>query len=291
MKKIYLLTTEHFEKCLWFRGQEDFKVAMNYVAVQAASNRRVVVLAFILMSNHVHFVLKGTYKDVIEFINGFKQRYSLYYRRKYGVKEFLRGNKVDIQEISYYNESIEKTIAYVQMNSVAANICSHATQYPWGTGNTFFNSMPAPLGKKFEKMSARAKQRALKSECKTIPDDWQINDSGYVFPEYYVDVDYVETRFKTPQRMNYFLTNSSKAKKKSSGSEPNLPSFRDQTILQMLPDLLDSLYNKQSFKQLNPEEQVDLARQIKYRFSSDVHQIGRVCGISYSDAARLLDSI
>ena len=60
MKMIYLLSTDHFEDSLWFRDEEDFKVAMNYVAIQAVCSPDVVVLAFILMSNHVHFVLLGT---------------------------------------------------------------------------------------------------------------------------------------------------------------------------------------------------------------------------------------
>ena len=59
MKKIYLLSTDHLEDGLWCRDDEDFRVAMNYVAIQAASSPEVAVLAFILMSNHVHFVLKG----------------------------------------------------------------------------------------------------------------------------------------------------------------------------------------------------------------------------------------
>ena len=36
MRRIYLLTTQHLEECLWFRDDEDYKVAMNYIAIQAA---------------------------------------------------------------------------------------------------------------------------------------------------------------------------------------------------------------------------------------------------------------
>ena len=60
MKKYYLITTEHLEDKLWFREEEDFVVGMNYVALQALLSPEVLVLAFILMSNHVHFVLYGT---------------------------------------------------------------------------------------------------------------------------------------------------------------------------------------------------------------------------------------
>lgn len=59
------------------------------------------------MSNHVHFVLEGTEEDAR------------------CVREFLRGNGVDIRLLELEGESLERAIAYVQMNCVAANICMH----------------------------------------------------------------------------------------------------------------------------------------------------------------------
>mgnify|MGYP002623642010 CR=1 FL=1 len=179
MKRIYFISTEHLEDGLWFREEDDFKVAMNYVAIEAAHHPQVVVLAFILMSNHVHFVLKGTRKDVVDFVESFKQRYSLYYQKKYGTKEFLRRNGVDIKEIPYENEAPEKVIAYVQMNSVAANICAFCNQYPWGTGNLFFNAS-TPKGIKIGSMSDRAKQKALHSNYTKLPDHWILGENGYI---------------------------------------------------------------------------------------------------------------
>ena len=156
MKALYLLTTEHLENLLWFREGEDFKVAMNYVAIQAAET-----------------------PDV-----AFKHRYSLYYSRKYGIKEFLRKNGLDVKLIPYEDEAPEKAVAYIQMNSVAANICAHPSQYSWGTGNTFFN--PAPTGgKRLSSLSGRARKRMLHSEADhRLPPDWQICESGYIPPGY-----------------------------------------------------------------------------------------------------------
>lgn len=72
MRKYYLISTEHLEDALWFRDDEDFATGMNYVAIQAALMPEVIVLVFILMSNHVHFVLYGTREEVTAFVNGFK---------------------------------------------------------------------------------------------------------------------------------------------------------------------------------------------------------------------------
>ena len=295
MKKVFLLSTDHLENGLWFRDLEDFKVAMNYVAILAAQTPEVIVLAFILMSNHVHFLLKGKEEDVTAFVERFKSRYSLYYRRKYGVRELLRRNHVDTQEIpTGYNgkadekEAFEKAVAYVQMNCVAANICTHPSQYAWGTGATFFN--PSPHGGiPLSNLSARARMRLLRSDSVDLPKDWRVCEGGYILPSEYVDIKTVENCFRSPQRMDFFLKNSSKAKKRIQWDQ-NLPAFRDQTILAAVPDLCFSLFGRVSFSELTASEQAEFARQIRYRFSADPNQIARVCGISYEQAARLLDS-
>ena len=290
MKQIYLLSTDHLENGLWFRDDEDFRVAMNYVAIQAASSPEVAVLAFILMSNHVHFVLKGRREDVLGFINQFKHRYSLYYRRKYGRKEFLRKNGTDVKPVPCEDEAPERALAYVQANCVAANICSHPSQYPWGTGNTFYNSCK-PTGKLLCDLSERMRERLLRSNNVALPETWLICEDGYIKPENYVDVACVEDIFRSPKRMNYFLNNSSKAKKRLESADDNLPAFRDQAILAVLPDLLRSLFQKSSFEELNNQEQSEFARQIRFRFSADATQIARLCGVSYAEAAHLLDGI
>lgn len=71
--RLWLITTDHLEDGLWFREEDDFKVGMNYIAVLAAS-LDIAILAFSLMSNHVHFVVLGTETDANEFINEFKRQ-------------------------------------------------------------------------------------------------------------------------------------------------------------------------------------------------------------------------
>lgn len=290
MRKYYLVTTEHLEDKLWFREVEDFPVGMNYVALQAALCPEVIVLAFILMSNHVHFVLYGTKDEVLEFVNAFKGRYSLYLYRKYGIREHLRENGIHLKEINIQEqEALERAIAYVQMNCVAAGICAHPSQYPWGTGNAFFNTGVSHSVKRLADLSGRARKRLMHSEMAlSMPGEWLVAD--YVLPESYVKVEVVERLFRSANRMNYFLNTSSKARKRLEAEEDRIPAFKDQIILQALPDLIRGLFHKTSFEELTHEEQAESLRQIRYRFSANVHQAARVCGLSYADAARLIDS-
>ena len=204
--KLWLVTTDHLEDGLWFREEQDFKVGMNYVAAVAA-DIPVFILAFILMSNHVHFVLVGTEEDANRFINEFKRRYSKYLQRKYGSAKFLKYNKVDVQPIPLENEAAERAVAYVIMNCVAANICSHPTQYPWGSGSVYFNATP-PRGVRVDSLSKRERFRLTHSKT-DLPGHWLIGDDGYVLPSSYIKTDFVEQLFRRPSRMDYFLRNSS----------------------------------------------------------------------------------
>lgn len=285
MKNFFLVTTYHLTDRLWFRDEEDFRVAMNYVAIVAYLTG-CSVFTFILMSNHVHFVLMCSREKAEVFINKFKRLYAAYYQKKYGVCELLRRNGVDFREVRAEDESLERAIAYVLMNCVAANICLEPSGYPWGTGNVFFNGNPLS-GIRLGDLSGRAQCRILKSNVK-LPHDYLLASAGYIQPKSYVNTRGVEALFRTPKRLGYFLRTSSKAKLRL--EKDAMPSFRDQILYSASEDLCHSLFRVNHPSELSEEQLAELLRQLKHRFSADLNQLCRVIGISYSDAARMIDN-
>lgn len=284
--KFFFISTDHLEDRLWFRDDEDFKAGMNRVAVLSAT-LHIPVLAFILMSNHVHFVLQCTNEQALHFITLFKKAHSRYLWNKYGSNEVLQGVGVDIQEIVLEDESLERVIAYNQMNSVAANICSFPGDYPWGSGSCFFKVRPVK-GTPMSLYSARECIRLFHTK-KKLPANWLVSEDGYILPESYVSVKFVEDLFQTPKRMQFFLQNSSKAKKRLAQSDEGLPAFRDQVIVAAIPDLCQSLFHCRSIEGLKEPQLAELFRQIRFRFSADVNQIARSAGFPYEQVTRLLE--
>ena len=284
MKSYFFVTTDHLTDRLWFREEEDFRVAMNYVALVAfitGCN----VLAFILMSNHVHFVLRCSREEAEVFIIKFKRLYAAYYQKKYGMCELLRRNSADIRGVRADDESLEKAIAYVLMNCVAANICLEPSGYPWGTGNVFFNRNPLS-GTRLGDLSGRAQVRILKSNVK-LPPEYLLAPGGYILPKSYVNVIGVEALFRTPKRLNFFLRTSSKAKLRL--EKDAAPSFRDQLLHSACEDLCHSLFRVDRIADLSFEQTAELLRQLHRRFSADINQLCRVTGIPYADAAKMMD--
>ena len=285
--QVWLVTTDHLTDRIWFREDDDFRFGMNLVATLACLFP-VEMLAFTLMSNHVHFVLACSHEQAKEFIKEYKRRYAQHLRKKYGVKEFLRGNGVDIRPLDGNDESQEWGIAYVQMNCVAANICLSPINYRWGTGDAFFKTTPH-RGRRLDTFSGRAQKRLLHSEQK-LPPHLIVGEDGYILPESYVNVERVEMLYRTPKRMNYFLQNSSKAKRRRNAEEDH-PSFRDQVIQAAIPDLCHTLFRKHSLEEMVEADQAEMLKQLRFRFSSNPYQLARVTGLSYEKVVEMLDEM
>ena len=284
--EFYFVSTDHLEDSLWFRDSDDFRAGMNLVPVLSIPVH-ISVLALVLMSNHVHFVLQCTYDEAMRFITLYKQKHSFYLWQKYGMRETLQGVGFDIQKIEWGEERLEKVIAYNQMNSVAANICSFPADYPWGSGGCFFR-VKEVSGKPLGSLSERGRRRLLHTK-KKLPGHLLVGEDGYILPESYVDIQFVESLFRTPKRMQYFLQNSSKAKRRLARSEEGLPAFRDQVIVAAIPDLCQSLFHCRCVADMNEAQLAELFRQLRFRFSADVNQIARTAGCSYEKVARLLE--
>jgi len=279
--KFWLVTTDHLTDRIWFREDDDFKAGMNYVALLAA-NCRACIMAFILMSNHVHFILGGSKAGASNFIENFKKLYSQYFQSKYNFKELLRNNRTDIREVYVGDESFERAIAYVQMNCVVANICISSTAYQWGTGNVFFNESPVQ-GTLVGDMKVADRRKMLHSK-RDVPSDFIVTENGYISPSSYVQIEYVESVFRTPKRMLYFLLNTSKSKQHTS-----IPSFSDQVLFSAIQNLSMSAFDEKNLKNLCSEKMSQLLKQVRYRFSTDVRQIARVTGIPAEEVEGLID--
>ena len=286
MKNTFLISTSHLANGVWFKDDDDFRTGMNYVAV-IAFQTGISVLAFILMSNHVHFVVRCTRAEAEAFIIKYKTAFGKYLYNKYGVSDVLRRNTVDIRELPLEEESVERGIAYTQMNPVAANICASPELFAWGTGATFFKTIRSE-GKQLSELSLRKQQRLIHSNTQ-LPGHYRIGDDGFILPESYVDVKLVERIFRTPKRYNYFLRSSSKARARLEKTGEALPTFRDQSIIQAIPDLCISLFQKRSIPELNRGELGEIVRQIRYRFSADIKQIARIFEKPYSEIAELAE--
>jgi len=293
--EFWLVTTDHQSERLLFRDDEDFRVAMNYVAI-VKHTTDANILAFILMSNHVHFILDCPKEKAKVFIDRFKMLYSRYFLRKNGVSEFLRRINIDIRPLSMGNNSLPNAIAYVLMNSVAAKLCVFPNEYPWGSGRAYFrndSSLDSSINGvssgcvKLGSMSGRSQWRLLKS-CVKINPEWLVLNNGYISPESYVSVKFVENLYGTPSRMKYYLDKSSKAPKQGIMWE-SMSCFSDQIVRAASIETKRMLFQKGENDLLNENQARVLVQQLRRRFNSDINQVRRTTGISQNMLLKFFD--
>jgi hypothetical protein len=100
-----------------------------------------VLWAYVLMTNHFHFAIRGTSDQLrrcMHYVEGF---YSLYHNRRYG----LSGAAFEGRYESYPQGTLPlllRTVAYLLMNPVAAGLVESAEAYSWSNYAGFFGGQP-----------------------------------------------------------------------------------------------------------------------------------------------------
>jgi hypothetical protein len=114
-----------------FQDDEDFIAGVNRVGL-CVLKACVKVVAFILMDNHVHFVLYGSAVQCKEFANMYKRLTGRWISNKYGLGDYLRLLPTEMIRITD-EESLLNTLAYIDRNSIVAGYKFMPCEYPWGT--------------------------------------------------------------------------------------------------------------------------------------------------------------
>ena len=101
-----------------FQDDEDFIAGVNRIGL-CVLKTFVGVVAFILMDNHVHFVLYGSAVQCKAFINMYKRLTGRWISNRYGQSDYLRLLPTEMIRIAD-EESLLNTLAYIDRNSIVA---------------------------------------------------------------------------------------------------------------------------------------------------------------------------
>ena len=257
-----------------FQNESDFVAGINRIGI-CYLRTDVKVIAFVLMDNHVHFVLRGTMPQCKKFITLYKQLTGTWIRVKYGLNDFLRLLPTNILLLET-EERLLNTIAYIDRNPVVAGYKYLATEYPWGSARYVFKDIreisdTSPLSA----LSCRS-QRTLLSTRITLPEDWRIDNKGMICPGFFMDFSVIESYFKTPVRYSYFL-----AKKLEGVVEQELDSSQrtfipDIELREIVRKMISQDYGKDSVTELDVNARISIARKLRWRYASTLKQISRM---------------
>lgn len=263
-----------------FQDERDFIAGVNRIGI-CCLKTDVKVISFVLMDNHVHFVLYGTMPQCKEFVTLYKQLTGTWIHVRYGVSDFLKHLPTDILLLDT-EERLLNTIAYIDRNPVVAGYRYLPTEYPWGSARYLFKSPREVKNVRPLFSFSRRNQRTLLNTRVVLPDDWRIDDNGMICPDSFIDVYRVESYFKTPVRYSYFL-----AKKLEGVVEQEFESSQkifipDRELREVVRRMAVQNYGKESVTDLDFNARLSIARKLRYNYASTIKQIARMLHLESS---------
>ena len=275
LEDIYHVCTDGMSRNILFKDDRDFIKGMNAVAV-CRLTFGVGILCFCLMSNHVHFIIKGTYDEgtydeCIGFIRLYKKR----------MNGLLEGANTDVSVKPIDTEDYLKTaIAYVLRNPVAAKLPIVPGEYRWSSGNCYFAD-GSMYGRRFTKASdfGSTEMRQRFNTRHALPGDYLITEEGIIWPRCYVDYKTVERLYRTPAAFLYHLAKNMDMENELTTDILRKANYSDQELYNSASAICHSQFGKETLGQLSIEEKLSIARIVRKKYGASAKQISRITGL------------
>ena len=271
-----------------FRCEEDFIFGMNVIAMCASEFRNsVAVFTFVIMGNHLHFVLGGNEIDVRDF-------YCAVERRLKRHLHFNRGGEIaggkgfeysawPVGDLRY----LRNLIAYVNRNGYVAMKNHTPYTYLWGANRYFFN--PGARCEQNEAVSniARHKLRAIfRTRNVTCPNSYFFT-GGYISPLCYCKIDEAEQFFVNANHYFNMISRPVESFSKIAAEIGDMVVYSDSELYNSTVHIMLKEFNIQSIRSLNTEQRIFLAKKLHFEFNASNKQIQRILGIGDDALAAL----
>lgn len=274
-----------------FRDDDDYVAGMNRIFV-LSKRFTVLILAFCLMDNHVHFILYGGLNECNKFMHEYVRLTSMHISHKY--KEYHSLEKVPVHyQVIGNQDYLKNAIAYVIKNPIAAGLDYLHVDYPWSSGALYFRKIGKwTLGTNQDShfninmLCVRGKRAILRTRKYKIGNAELIGE--LVYPGEYVETELVERIFRTHKSFNYFLSANQAVEIERRHGVISRLSLSDQEMRQHKLELCMELFGVKTIRTLSTENRIRLAKALKLRYNSSPKQIARICKLVYKEMEGLL---
>lgn len=273
-----------------FNNENDFRDGMNRILPLVASYN-VLILAFVLMDTHLHFILYGNFESCNRFVHEYVRRTSIYISLRYKKRKPLKTIEISHQRIND-DRYLKIAICYVLKNPLSAGLPFNPLDYPWSSGPLYFrcpNSWTSPkwmLGMENIVHKTQDKRMITNSRVK-IDSGIRVVD-GMILPDQYVAIDIVEKLFRSHKAFNYFMSISKDVDIESHGGVVSHLSVPLSEMREYRIKLSQEMFGVEELRGLNMGQRVQLARRLKSLYNCSTKQIARLCGLVFNEVNGLL---
>ena len=282
----YHLSTKPLENGLVFECEEERKIALNLTAI-TAKEFQIDILAFALMSNHFHFIIRGELVDGLALFNRLKKRLSNFFSRRGrpGVLEIVNVDP-DTPAISSLTQ-LRNEIAYVIRNPYVARVDVNPFTYPWCSGYLYFNPLLNSLSSKsVNELSYKEKRNMTRMTNPILDPQFRIRN-GMIAPESFVNYKLVEQLFPNARKFAWWVFKNVEAQVETSTRMGERPNLNDDELFVTAQKLSRTQYGRDSVKELSLGQRKELGVQLKNKWGASNGQVARIAQLDQ----RIVDSL
>lgn len=266
MRDYWHICTRGLEKEVIFKSEKDFVYGMNGVAVLALMYG-LKILAFCLMDNHLHFVVKGGRDECLRFIKYYKRRLS-------SLADMTMADEC-LKEICD-EEYLRRVIAYVLRNPMSAGLNVLPVTYRWSSGALYFNSMYSSLEMKSVSDISRRMLRKILASRVVLPETYRLTREMYVDPACYVCYKEVETLFRYPARMMFYLSRNEDMDMELESGLLVRQRYGDKELHGAVERMCREMFRSDSPDSLCVEDRYRLAAGLRKKYGLSISQLARL---------------
>lgn len=269
----YHLTFDSLEKGQLFNNDDEYACGMNDIAV-GQHIHKLTIIAFVLMINHIHILLSGSGKDIVDYFIFLKKRANKRLRAA-GHPPLPNGYGFKLVRIEDKRQ-LSDTVIYIARNPLKARPDITAGGYLWGSTNLIFSEACKLFAKKeLGNMSDREIIKKIRTRV-ALPKNYLFNESlGIILPESYVDVRKAEQCLQDSWKFSSGLIRNIDSYLKIAEGIGELVTISEGELDEIIFHSLRKEFNVNSINDLSMDNRCRLAVILKKRYRVDTKRIAR----------------
>lgn len=268
-----------------FHNDDDFKAAMNVVALAAFLFLDIRILTFEIMSNHFHFLLSGSKERINPFLKTLVSKISTH--------PALSDSSQNLQNLSFSIyptddlNNLRNVIAYINRNGTVVNPDESVYTYKWGANRYFFND-EAKL--RYETcgtyLKFRDKRCLFHSDCLAKTDGIIVLD-GYVSPLCYCRIPEAEGMFRSNRQYFYCISRNIESSMEIAKRIGERIFYCDDDLFVLIKSRCSNNYGCKSVTFLPKTAKLELAKELHFDYNAGNKQISRLLKMDLAIVASL----
>lgn len=253
--------TPGVETPVLFGVKEDYIFMMNLICQSAVATDGMEIIAFEVMSNHLHIVVSGE-ESFARMFFAFLDKRLRRCAKSLTCKEIPSSFEARYKEIDSL-QSLRNTIVYVNRNGFVTDRNYTPFTYPWGTGKYYFNG--ADFGEVNTNLNVNEMRRMFRGRAAIFPDTYQVND-GYILPSSYCNLELGMSLFRDAHHYFFMVSKNIEAYGELALELNDGEYLTDTELVFQVVKLLKSDYNVNSLRDLGKSQKYDIARRLVLSF-------------------------